>query len=410
MNVNSDECVRQCTGCQLCAAVCPTSAIEIALDEDCFYKPLVNESKCVDCSLCTRVCYKFDRDICTEPCVETSTLYSAAVNDAGLLASTTSGGVADVLARHFISEGYVCVGVGYDCNSNIARGLCAETERDVMQFRGSKYIQSYSLDAFIELARGCRDKKFAVFGLPCQIYAVDRFLKRKGVRADHVLVDLYCHGCPSMLAWLKYIQKVKEETKAKKVLSVNFRSKVRGWGNFYVVVVVVVEGVDGPVEYVSPRIGDSFYELFFSDQILNRACSDCLLRSTLKYSDIRLGDFWGHRFVDNSKGVSAISVNSETGIKVFDKIRGELIYAQENYSDFLKYQSFGKIYRPNAEIRGKVLDSLRDSSQSIDDAVKVYHFALPLKVRIIRFAKGIVKMMPSSVISRIKNIFYKLFR
>lgn len=63
MNIhNVAEAVHNCTSCQMCGAVCPKNAITIELDDEGFYRPKVNEN-CIDCGLCVKVCYKFDKDI-----------------------------------------------------------------------------------------------------------------------------------------------------------------------------------------------------------------------------------------------------------------------------------------------------------------------------------------------------------
>ena len=63
MNINDKSALRECTSCQMCAAVCAKNAIEIRLNKDGFYRPYLDEDKCVDCGLCTKVCYKFDNDV-----------------------------------------------------------------------------------------------------------------------------------------------------------------------------------------------------------------------------------------------------------------------------------------------------------------------------------------------------------
>ncbi len=240
MNIDDRSQIRKCTSCQMCGAVCPTGAISIELNTDGFYRPVVDTGKCIDCGMCVRSCYKFDSGIRKTDGFEGKSLYSAWARNPEVVRDTTSGGIADLVARKLIEQGYRCIGVVYDTEANRAEGKEASTAEDVAAFRGSKYIQSYSVEAFRSLVKNCRKEKYAVFGLPCQIYAVDRFLRAKGCREDHVLIDLYCHGCPSLNLWTKYVDEVVEKTGATKVLSVNFRSKIRGWGNFYVVVVVVV--------------------------------------------------------------------------------------------------------------------------------------------------------------------------
>lgn len=49
MNINDKSALRKCTSCQMCAAVCAKNAIEIRLNEDGFYRPYLDEDKCVDC-------------------------------------------------------------------------------------------------------------------------------------------------------------------------------------------------------------------------------------------------------------------------------------------------------------------------------------------------------------------------
>ena len=47
-----------CSGCAVCAAVCPTSAITFGQDERGFYMPFVDENKCISCGKCRNVCLK----------------------------------------------------------------------------------------------------------------------------------------------------------------------------------------------------------------------------------------------------------------------------------------------------------------------------------------------------------------
>ena len=60
MNIVSKDILHPCTSCGGCAAVCPANAIVMVLNEQGFYRPVLDVDKCVDCSLCTKVCYKYD--------------------------------------------------------------------------------------------------------------------------------------------------------------------------------------------------------------------------------------------------------------------------------------------------------------------------------------------------------------
>ncbi len=407
MNIDDKSQIRQCTACQMCGAVCPVDAITIRLDENGFYRPKIDITKCIDCGLCVKSCYKFDHSILKSD-LANKKIVAAWAKNSEIVESTTSGGIADVLAKKLIEDGYKCIGVVYNTDDNIAEGKIASTHEEILSFRGSKYIQSYSVDAFKELVKTSKDSKFAVFGLPCQIYAIDRFLTNRKIRDNHILIDLYCHGCPSLNVWEKYIDEIKSKLNAKKILSVNFRSKVRGWGNFYVVVVVVEDFSGNKRKYISPKINDAFYEMFFSDLVLNDSCQDCVLRSTLEYTDIRLGDFWGKSYINNHTGVSGVTISTSRGQKFFDAIQGEIVFEQQELSNFIPYQSYGKEYSVNKEIRDELLRLVSGPTIPLSHCIKFYKNSLPLKTRIFVSIKNLIKLLPISVISKSKSILYSI--
>lgn len=406
MNILDSSAIRKCTSCQMCAAVCPKGAITIELDMNGFYRPIVDDAKCVDCSICTKVCYKFDTciSVSDNQKLNSTILYGGFVKDPELLNKTTSGGIADLLAHQLVKDGYKCVGVVYDSENDKAKDIIASHEYELKDFKGSKYIQSYTFSAFKEIVKTCKTEKYAVFGTPCHIYALDRFLKIKKVRDNFVLIDLYCHGCPSMNVWKKFIKEVKIKTRQSKIDYVNFRSKIKGWGNFYVVVVV-----DGkPIYYSSDDKNNDFYDLFFSDYILNEACHDCKLRSTLDYTDIRLGDFWGKQYVLNNKGVSAISLVSDRARSLFSEISSYVSYQQEKYDDFLPWQSWGKIHAPNQSLRELMLKQLQDEKVPLHETVVSFKGQQTFVTKMIGVAKSFVHLLPLSFEKHIRWLFYHI--
>jgi len=394
MNVNDSAVVHQCTSCQLCGAVCPTGAITIKLNEDGFYRPVVDTESCIDCGLCVKTCYKYDKDVqvSTTSDLERKPLYSAWAKDSELLKRVTSGGIGDLLARQLIDDGYKVVGVVYNEERTRAEHRIARTGEETTPFRGSKYIQSYAYDALKEVIGNCKNQKYAVFGTPCQIYALNKLAELRNCRENFVFVDLYCHGCPSMFVWIKYQKQQKQKHNVERFDKVNFRSKVRGWGAYNVEL-----EAGGRSCFTNKASDDGFYELFFSDQVLNEGCNDCKLRGTLEYTDIRLGDFWGKKFLGNRAGVSAVSVATERGAQLLGKIKSSIEYKEYDYNDCLPYQSWSLTYRPRPELRKMLLDSLKDEKQTIADAVRLLHQHQSLKGRLKRYAKNVLRHFPISV-------------
>lgn len=405
MNILDVVSLYPCTSCGVCATICAKKAISMQLDEEGFYRPIVDVSLCNDCGLCTTVCYKFDSCVkkTTEKELKQKPLFSAWATDDDILRNTTSGGIGDLLAHQLMNEGYKVVGVVYNEDVIRAEHIIASSEDELKSFRGSKYIQSYTFDAFKEVVTNCRNEKYAVFGTPCQIYALNKMATQRKVRDQFFFVDLYCHGCPSLHAWTKYQSAIKKSIGVSRFDSVTFRSKKRGWGSLY----VVEAKLEGKTVYVGKKANDKFYELFFSEHILNDACYDCMLRSTLEYTDIRMGDFWGHKFLDNQRGVSAISIATEKGKEVFGKLKS-ITCSQCSYDEFLPYQSWNLTYKVDEEKRKAVLATLSKESVGIDAAITLLRQHQGLATKAKRYIKTVLALFPLGLTNGIKRIVYKI--
>ena len=401
MNVNDSSVIHQCTSCQLCGAVCPKGAITIGLDKEGYYRPTVNDELCIDCGLCVKVCYKYDNQIklSTADSLKTKPLYASWAKDNELLKDTTSGGIGDLLAKQLIIDGYKVVGVVYCEEKTRAEHRIAETREETIPFRGSKYIQSYTLDALKKVVADCKNSKYAVFGTPCQIYALHKFAELRKIRDNFIFIDLFCHGCPSLLTWTKYQKQIKENNGVEQFDQVVFRSKIRGWGSFNV---VFKKG--GKTYFSNKACDDGFYELFFCDQILNEGCNDCRLRGTIEYTDIRLGDFWGKKFLNNRTGVSAVCLATERGESLFQKVKENLVYQECRYEECLPYQSWDLVYKPRLELRRLLLDSLMNNQKDITDAVRILHQHQSKKSKLKRYVKNVLRHCPIGI-----TMFFKKF-
>lgn len=389
MNINSISILRPCTSCQMCSAVCPKNVITIELDNNGFYRPKINNELCIDCGLCTQVCYKYDPSIIITSQEELSntSLYAASAKDDELVAQTTSGGIADLLAKKLIDQGYGVIGVTYDYEKDKAISKIATSKADTESFRGSKYIQSYTVEAFKNLVLTCCNKKYAVFGLPCHIYAINRYLTKHNLRNTCILIDLYCHGCPSMLVWDKTRTMIKRKLNTDHFDYVNFRSKVKGWGQF------VIEARSGNKNYKSSPMHNEFYDLFFSNQLLNESCTNCQLRSTLAYTDIRLGDFWGKMFNNTSRGISGVSVVTSLGKMFFNSIQDNVDFKLLDHSIFLPYQSWGIQYRVNKELQEELFSFLKDEKKSIKDVANIINQNQGMVISLKKLVKQLLFML-----------------
>ena len=330
--------LQNCTGCGVCAAICPRKCIEIKLNKEGFYVPQIADMLlCVNCGLCDQVCPK---DTVHED-KKILQILSAVILDNELLAGVSSGGVCYELAKQgLLDKEKVCACV-YDYAQHRAIHSVITDASGLKETKGSKYIQSYTADAFSQIFDG---QKWVVFGTPCQIAAIAKAAERKKMRDNFLLVDFFCHGTPSMHLWDRYVN----EHGGDKISKIDFRSKEFGWGSFSFR--FTYEDGTQATDYRD----NMFYNFFFNNLCLNAACYQCRFKSLKSMADIRVGDYWGDKYKHNKEGVSCCVVFTEQGREAIEKINSSVRIQQEKAEDVLQAQM---THSPamHAKVRKKLL-------------------------------------------------------
>lgn len=96
---------KNCTGCCACVDICPKAAISLETDIEGFWYPKVDNSLCVNCGLCNKIC-----PIETEPKVkkenfETPKCFAAINKNLYVRFDSTSGGIFSALTDRIFREG-----------------------------------------------------------------------------------------------------------------------------------------------------------------------------------------------------------------------------------------------------------------------------------------------------------------
>lgn len=394
-NVNSIEKIRNCTGCGMCEVSCPFGAITVTESKEGFYRPVVDNEKCTECSLCTKVCYKFD-DSYKPVEKETFECFSAVNNNKEELRTASSGGVSIELMREALKQGYYVAGVAYDAKSERAVTKIAKTTEELEQFKGSKYFQSYTVDAFKSILSDKSEQKYAIFGTPCQIYGFSKMAELKKTSDKYIFVDIFCHGCPSLKLWDKYLDYVKDKNGVTEFEKINFRSKTHGWHEY------CFDFYTKEKKFSSSKYDDPFHEMFFGLDVMNEACYDCIARSTVEKTDIRIGDFWGKRHDMDTNGVSAVVIASEKGKELFDSVKDKFETEEADFDEIIGEQSYKVIHRFNSSRRKETLSQLT-GNKSLTQIVKNRRKKLPLVTNLKRVIKSSLKHLPAPVYLKIKT-------
>lgn len=303
--------IKNCFGCGICVKSCGRKIIELKENEKGFYEPSIsNPELCINCGICTKVCSYSHSDISLDK-INIKT-YAAWSNNPSVRKECSSGGVGYEIAKYGIINGYKIAGVRYNSSKNRAEHFVAETIEDLELTKGSKYIQSFTQEALLQLEKS---EKYIVFGTPCQIDSFRRFIKLFHCEQNYILVDFLCHGVPSMRLWRKYINDVSKQVGS--IIDVKWRNKDYGWHESWN---MKIKGDSGTYSKRWTK-QDLFYELYLGNHCLGPQCYDaCRFKLFNSSADIRIGDLWGHSYNGNNDGVSAVISFTDQGDQLIESV------------------------------------------------------------------------------------------
>ncbi len=348
-----------CCGCGACKEICPVNAIEIVMNEDGFYSAAVDENGCISCGKCKSVCPMENEDNFKN--IKEGRLYSYKDNDFFTLQLSSSGGFAHRLSTYFSEKGYSVAGCLFDTEEKRAKHVLSSSEdaETLKKFSGSKYMQSDFASVTNDLVTS--EKPLVIFGTPCQIAGARNLLKDK---KDVVYVDLICHGVPSYNLFRKYEVLLREKYKLNtKNLGISFRHKPMGRKERYMCV-----SSDGK-ELIQHKIENEYFLMYESKNCYTKACYECRWRLNSS-ADMRIGDYWGDRFLLDETGVSMVLSMNETGENILKEVSSFGEISEQSISDYFNFQQTENV-SPTVYYR-KVMSELKDEKISLEDTVRKY--------------------------------------
>lgn len=246
---------------------------------------------------------------------------------------SSSGGLFSAIANHFdIVYGVAMTDDCYGCH------FIRVYDGNITPLRGSKYMQAKVGDIFNQVKEDVLAGKKVLFsGTACQINGLSCFLGAE--YPNLLLLDIICHGTPSIKLWRKYIRN--QELKAGKINHINFRCKEVSWQQY---------GFKEN-DYFIPHEVNSYMRMFQRDYCLRPSCYECQAK-TFRKSDITIGDFWGIEKVvpelNDNYGTSLIITRTERGQSIFDKIKESLNWEEVAYENSVQFNHFEyeSVFRP----------------------------------------------------------------
>lgn len=195
---------KDCCGCWACYNACPKHCISMKEDDEGFRYPSVDQSLCINCGLCEKVCPVIHADNTDMPHRQEAMLVQH--KDERIRRESTSGGAFTAIATWIIRQGGVVFGAGYRKGTFTVEHQAVENEEGLAIFRNSKYVQSNVGDTFRQALDFLKAGRRVCFsGTPCQIEGLRRYLRNREYE-KLVCVDLVCRGIPSPRILTRYIE------------------------------------------------------------------------------------------------------------------------------------------------------------------------------------------------------------
>ncbi len=320
-----------CTGCMVCASVCPVNAVTYEIEEDGFWYPIVDERKCTSCGKCMDVCpviNKTSLNNTDKPCV-----YAAWSKYCNVRRNSTSGGIFYEIARSFIELGGIVVGCRWNKDCRSASHVIAKDVEELKLIRGSKYIQSCTSGIYEQISSEIdRGKQVLFCGTPCQNAALYSYIG-KGIENIYYF-DFICRSINSPKAFAKYIEEL-ENQYGSSADYVQLKNKQKGWESL--ATYVRFENGD---DFLADRNDDYWVNGFIGKDLYTRdCCCNCAYRSIPRItSDLTVGDFWGIKNeapYDMFMGISAVFVNNNKGKYLLDIAKDKLILKEKSLNEVI---------------------------------------------------------------------------
>ncbi|MFW9941149.1 MAG: Coenzyme F420 hydrogenase/dehydrogenase, beta subunit C-terminal domain [Candidatus Thorarchaeota archaeon] len=225
---------KNCSGCGLCAAICPVNCLHIYNG---FGK--IDEDKCIRCGLCYFVCPRTYLPVkvlnmTQEKASEIKEYqkvghfieaYSARTKIKEISEICQDGGISSTCLHYLFDKNKIDFAIGAKMSNTLWRPepVLLKNKEDILSTAGTKYVNNPNLQ-LLNLNE-LKDKKIAVVGVPCQMQAL---LKSKiydiglpSLSNNEYRIGIFCMESFSYESLLKICEKLDVDINEAKKMDIN---------------------------------------------------------------------------------------------------------------------------------------------------------------------------------------------
>jgi len=312
-----------CIGCGACSVTCPVQKLKVVHDgrSGMFVVAQISSSPC-SCSapLCERVCPSLEVDTSdlTQSFEAKADVWLGPVkraclswaNDEKLRFNSSSGGTAKALSRFLLetSEVHRVIALCSDASDPFVPKFQSITQPEEISQLSNSFYMHVPFETALRILHEDSNYRFGIVALPCQIQALRKLLSLGTIKADILIIGLFCGGINRTRALKRYLSYHKLEEAS--VQTVKLRGQ--GWPGKIVVNDKAIYDRRDP-----SLLSRTLYWHCFSNDFHLKRCLVCVDR-TSELADISLGDAWISRITEtDSVGTNVVLLRSERGLKVF---------------------------------------------------------------------------------------------
>ena len=312
-----------CTGCGVCANVCPKKCISMKENNIGIVYPVVNEKDCIGCNACKRICPQLNKAEFNLPIKA----YAAWSSDEEERRTSASGGIAAEVYKYAIKNGMYVVGADTDFDFSVKLRL-TNKEEELRGFKNSKYVFSEPYEVYDEIKQIIKNNNKAILiGTSCQIAAM---VNLYGHSDNIIMIDVVCHGMTPNLYLKQHIKNIENKCN-NRAYKISFRDPEKKTENYY----LSLYDNKNRCFYSKRTIHGDTYQFGYHRAVSYREnCYNCIYAGNKRISDITLSDYKGLGVMkpceyDNTK-VSSVLVNTSRGNALIEElINSERITAEE---------------------------------------------------------------------------------
>ena len=272
-----------CSGCGVCAAVCPKHCIRMQPDNFGVLYPNIEDSYCVECRKCQKVCPVLNPLAGKIP----MKVYAARSNDNNTATNSASGGIAAEIYKYALASGWTIVGAEQKEDFSVSLTLSKDT-MSIKRFQNSKYVFSNAYEVFDKIKDSLiKKEKVFIIALPCQIAAMKNLFPGK---SDSIIfADIVCHGTTPVSYLTQHIHTIESELN-RKAVKMSFRAPEFGTSTF----MFALYDNDGHCFYAKrTKDGDTYQYGYHRHLSYRENCYNCKYACPERQGDITLADYPG---------------------------------------------------------------------------------------------------------------------